>query len=308
MSWSKPANGLSRCQYLLAFRIFGGTIRLRTKTVMNNTIRLAGRRFKLLHVAFAVAAVVLVSALLAYLIATNDSGSVSPNGQNVEASELVAAPDEYKNFGINFVGKVFVAEGKVGEQALQIYSDIENFDGNIVVYNYSSVTYSEGDFVQVTGTVYDVSEGENAFGAKLTLPVVIADRIEKINPDQAIAPALRTAKVEQSKKLGNLTVTLSRVEYAESETRLYLSFDNKTSDDYEFYSFNSTLIQDRSSLKEKSVYDRGEDATDSRIPTGTLQDFKLYYGQIKQDVPATFTVEVMNQSSYESAKLNFTFK
>jgi hypothetical protein len=273
-----------------------------------NRIWIAGRSFRQAHVIVAAVALIAAVALVTYLVTANDSESIDPNGKSVSASDLVASPHDYKNFSIDFTGKVFVVEGKAGEQALQVYSDAENLDGNIIVYNFSSTQYSEDDFVQVKGVVHDASEGENAFGAKLTIPVVIADTIQAVSADEALSPTVKLVKVDQSKKLGKLTVTLSRVEYAENETRLYLTFDNKTSDDYELYTYTSRLVQKRERVKEKSVYDRGEDVTDSDISAGTLEKKKLYYGRVEQGVPATFTTEVMNQTTYESSKLSFSFR
>jgi hypothetical protein len=60
----------------------------------------------------------------------------------------------------------------------------------------------------------------------------------------ATAPeALRTAEVDLTQKQHGLAVTVSKVEFAAEETRVYVTVENGSGDEASFYSFNAKAVQ-----------------------------------------------------------------
>jgi len=235
----------------------------------------------------------------------NSSDAVVASGKKVTAEQLVAAPADHKGDSITFVGKVFSVEGSDDAYALQVYSDIENSDGNIIVYTAGSTKYNEGDYIEASGVVDEVNKGENAFGASLTVPTVIADSVKIVDADQAIAPSLTTKTPKLVKTIGGLNITLEKVEYAKDETRIFIHFDNSGADDYTFYDFDAKLVQDRAEIKEVSDYNRTIDNSSSDILSGTAKDVKLYYGKINPENKATLTFEVTDSTNYDATEVVF---
>jgi len=81
-------------------------------------------------------------------------------------------PESYKGASVDIVGKVFQPpESEEGVTYIQMYADPKNLEWNtIVTYEDSGLRLREDDFVHVRGTAAGKVEGENAFGATLTVP------------------------------------------------------------------------------------------------------------------------------------------
>src|SRR4030095_2513603 len=75
--------------------------------------------------------------------------------------------DKHKGSPVRLTGRVFQEQHDPTVWALQIWTDPEKSTGNTMIYYRSSDpgVASRGDFIEATGTVQGVFEGENAFGA-----------------------------------------------------------------------------------------------------------------------------------------------
>jgi hypothetical protein len=157
---------------------------------------------------------------------------------------LNSDPDSYKGASVDIVGQVFQPpERDEGVTYIQMYADPKNLEWNtIVTYQDSGLRLREDDFVHVRGTAAGKVEGENAFGAKLTLPVVTADSIRVVDATAAASPAIRTLPRRQIVQAG-ITITVQKVEFAEDETRVFLAVKNGSSAQFNFYGSSGKTVQ-----------------------------------------------------------------
>lgn len=271
---------------------------------MPKSIKIMNKTFKVKTLI--IAAIAVVAVVLLFLSLSSNSNHSASYNKPVSVEQLIASPGGYKGGTIKFVGKVFKVEGSDNSYALQIYSDIKNSSGNIIVY--TSEQFKVGDYVEVSGNVGDEFTGDNAFGASLTAPTVNAVSVKSVDADQAIAPVITTKTPNLSKVVGNLTINLQKIEYAKDETRIYLHFSNAGSDNFTFYSFNANLVQNKQKVETVTDYNRTTYVSDSDILANTNRDVKLYYATLDSKSAATFSFQVTNSSDYSEADVVFDIK
>lgn len=176
--------------------------------------------------------------------ATPPPAESSENFTRANWDLLNGDPDSYKGASVDIVGKVFQPpESDEGVMYIQMYADPKNLEWNtIVTYEDSGLRLREDDFVHVRGTAAGKVEGENAFGATLTVPLVTADSIRVVDSTAAASPALRTLSRKQVTQAG-VTITVQKVEFAEDETRVFLAVKNGSSAQFSIYSSSGKAVQ-----------------------------------------------------------------
>ena len=119
---------------------------------------------------------------------------------NENWATVVSDPGNYKGDSVNLVGRVFSVERDGDAVGLQVWMDADNSEQNTIIgYGDPAFRVAEQDYVRVTGTVADKYEGENAFGMKLTIPVV-ADTLEIVDASAAAAPLTRPTDPRRSRR------------------------------------------------------------------------------------------------------------
>lgn len=83
--------------------------------------------------------------------------------------------------------------------------------------------HDSGDELHVTGKL-DKIQGLDQQAAR---PLVVADTIQAMEPWAELAPSILTLQVDKTTNRQGKEVTLKRIEFAESETRLYVKVENK---------------------------------------------------------------------------------
>jgi hypothetical protein len=182
--------------------------------------------------------------------------SATTSGTTAEAAEssehftrdnwdvLNSDPEGQKGASVDIVGQVFLTPERDQDGVyFQMYADPKNAEWNTVV-GYADPTFrvKADDFVRVRGTVSGKFEGENAFGADLTVPVVLADSVKVVDAVAAASPAIKTLPRQQQSQAG-ITTTVQKVEFAEDETRVFVAIKNGSSAKYNFYSSSALAVQ-----------------------------------------------------------------
>ena len=179
------------------------------------------------------------------LAACGDETDTSPISDS-EIGQLFASPDDFEGRTFEFTGRVLQVEKDSDGLAIQAYYDIENYDKNVITYySDASLKVAEDDFISVKGTILGEFTGENAFGGTVSAPMVEAKSVKIVDYQTAVAPAkkeltLTNQTVEQS----GYSVTIDKVEFAESETRVYVTVTNNGSATFSLYAFDAKLVQD----------------------------------------------------------------
>jgi hypothetical protein len=172
------------------------------------------------------------------------SGSEEQKFTNENWAVLASEPDVHKGAEVDFFGQVFLAPERDEDGVyMQVYADPQNSEHNTIVgYGEPDFAVAEDDFVHVTGTAEGKYEGENAFGATLTVPIVRAKTIKVVDALAAAPPAVATLPPRSTTK-AKITVTVRRVEFAATETRVLLKVTNRSGQDVNVYDSSMKAVQ-----------------------------------------------------------------
>lgn len=205
--------------------------------------------------------------------------------EDSETGSMYSNPKNYEGKYVTITGRVFSnPEEDEGIIAFQLWADPENNDKNTIVgceKNVCSDVKSD-DYVKVTGYIAGEFEGENMMGGKVTAPQIKAESVEKISYADAVSPTTKSLDVNIKKSQNNVDMTVSKIEFAEKETRVYLTINNKGKSKFSFYSFNSKLTQDGKQYEEQSNYEADYPEINSEILPGIKSEGIVTFPAIKQ--------------------------
>jgi hypothetical protein len=189
----------------------------------------------------------------------------------------------------------------------QMYADPQGDEFNTVVASRdTSLKVKDGDYVHVTGEVTEAFEGKNAFGADLTLPTVIADSVEVVDATAAAPPATETLSEAKFSESG-LTVTVDKVEFADPETRVFVTIENNTGADFSFYSSSTKALQGTNQFE--SEYSSDYPEVPSEIVAGAVVSGVIVYPAMDPSAGLKLLMEGSSENSDlgEYGSLDWTF-
>ncbi|RST71981.1 DUF4352 domain-containing protein [Siminovitchia acidinfaciens] len=209
-----------------------------------------------------------------------------------EFEKMYSDPKKYKGSTVDFYAKVFVEPERDGDGTyLQAYANNNDERNTIIGIEDPDFDIAEGDIIHVKGKIKDVFEGENAFGAQITAPAILADTIEKADYQTAFSPTEETIELNEEQNQHGYKLEVQKVELAEKETRVYVKVSNEMDDKISFYSFNAKLTTDGKQYEEEMNYDADYPEVQSDILPGVdtegiiafpaipeeAEQFKLYF-------------------------------
>lgn len=211
--------------------------------------------------------------------ASSDSSTESTKEEEkvyIEESDLQALftnPDDFKGKYVKLTGQIFTEpEVQGGETALQVYADPENVSNNFIVKYTGGNTFASQDYVSIDGKIAGTFTGENMLGATLEVPLIESDSVEPMSYIDAVVPTIteftpENAAAEQT----GINIKVDKIEYAETETRIYMTVTNNSSDNFNFSSYSTKLIQngqqiDLDSASMTSYYAELPEFSDSILP------------------------------------------
>ena len=137
--------------------------------------------------------------------------------------------NSYQGVPVVLTGRIFLnPEISNDKVAFQIYTIKGATDGNTIVVINGQVKVKKDDYIRVEGKVYDQFEGQNAFGATLRVPRILATKVDIISREDAVAPALKKYTINQPISQYGLVITLTRVDLAKEETRFFVKEQNNS--------------------------------------------------------------------------------
>lgn len=224
---------------------------------------------------------------------------------------LDGSPDDYKGSTVDVIGEIFLAPERDAEGVyFQMYADPNADEYNTVVaHRDTTLTVKNGDYVHITGEVADVTKGTNAFGADLELPTVIADTVEVVDATAAAPPATETFG-KATFKHGGIALTVDKVEFADTETRVFLTVDNSSNADFTFYSSSTKALQGRKQVEPEYSSDYPEVPSD--ITAGALVSGVIVYPPMDPSLGLVLLMEGSSEDSnvgeYGSLEWRFNWK
>ena len=195
---------------------------------------------------------ILTIVLMLLVIGCGGSGENSSGGDSSVSFDrtnydlLFSDPDKYKGAEVDIVGVVFTApERHEGGTYWQMFADPINREWNTMVgIESTEVSIKNGDYVHVKGSVKGEFEDENKLGGKIRGVVLIAESVTVVDALAIAPPAIRVyTGAPDTKTQHDLRVSLDKVEFAETETRIFLTVANNTKGEAMFHKYSVKAMQ-----------------------------------------------------------------
>lgn len=216
-----------------------------------------------------------------------------------EIDNVYASPDDYKGQYIELTGKVFT-EPEVGSDSIsfQIFADIENSEKNtVVITNDTTLDVKDGDYVKVNAKIDGAFKGTNSFGGLVEALQVSEASVEISSYVDLVAPAIKTieptnATIDQY----GCVVSITKIEIAENETRVYVTATNNSEEDMSIYSFNAKLLQNNKQIEEAYNYDADYEEVQSDILPGMESSGIMLFDAVDPSVNFQVYIEARNDN------------
>lgn len=211
----------------------------------------------------------------------------SGNPVYVESDKLDYVYSDTKNYLGKFVdlkAQIFREPETDGDTTLlQVWADPEKSEKNTIIYYNGKLDVKTEDYVKITGYVYEVMEYENAFGGKMSAPAIVATKIEKSNYKDVMAPTIK--EVDYTDKLVNqynYKIEVTKVEFAEKETRVYLTATNDAKEEFSIYSYGTVVTQNGKQYEPTYDFNNDYDELQSTLKPGITDTGILVFPKIEQ--------------------------
>lgn len=246
----------------------------------------------------AVIIVIIVSTITASIIGNSNSESQALAGQTssisseapgelteTEIDQLYTDPDAFTGRRVTLTGQVFGSVEKDSNGIyFQMFSDVDNYDRNtVVMYRSNDISVAVDNYVKITGTVQGKFEGQNAFGGTLTAPTIIADTVEIISYADAASPTIKAVELNgMTQDQYGYSITVNKIEFAEKETRVYVTIQNNGSAVFSVYSFNTKIVQDGKQYEEERNYNADYPEIQTDLQPGVSTEGVIAFPAINQ--------------------------
>lgn len=225
----------------------------------------------------------------------SSTGTSNTGGKQLTKEEFVqmySDADKFKGSKVDFYGRVFAVEKDDKGTYLQVFADSKNSDQNTLVgIKDPKLDVKEDDIVHITGTVKGKESGQNALGGKVTAPVIEADKIEKSDYATAFAPAKKTITPNAQQDQKGFVINVSKVEFAESETRIYLSVTNNMKNKINFYTHNAKVTQDGKQYEPQDSFEANYPNMQSEILPGVKSEGIVVFPKLDEAKEAKLILE-----------------
>lgn len=188
---------------------------------------------------------------------SSEKSSEPEKKEYIEDSEIVdmfANPADYKGKYVKLTGKIFNKPENDGENiAYQAWHDISAADKDFLFYLKDDDSFSMDDYVEVDGKITGTFKGENAFGTELTCPEIEAISVEKLSYIDAVVPTINEITPENAVSEQNgISLKVDKVEFAEKETRVYITETNSSSDNCSINVYDIKILQNGQQINQDS--------------------------------------------------------
>ena len=176
---------------------------------------------------YIVVGVVVVSVVVGTILFLNrdTKPKLDKNGNPVFVEltdEVYTNAKKYLGYHINIKGEVFQVIGDNGNvKGVQVWLDPDTCEQNLMIYYDTNVKLKSGDYIICSGYIDSINKYDNAYGAKLSAPLVYSSDLRKATYIEVMAPTTATITPENLKqeKYG-YSILIEKVEFSEKETRV----------------------------------------------------------------------------------------
>lgn len=186
---------------------------------------------------------------------------------------------------IKITGQVFniISSDSDGVQ-FQIHRDVENNDQNtLIYYPKTDKTIKEDEFVSIDGYIYDDYTYTNAYGGTLSAPCIVAYTVKKKQYKDVVRPTLKEVELNKSIKKYGVNIIIDKVEFAEKETRIYVTIENNSGYEFNLYKYSAKIVQNSSQYEYESNYDADYAEIQTEVLSGVTTSGVLTFPALSQD-------------------------
>ena len=178
--------------------------------------------------------------------ATNTSSEPEQEKEVVDISSVTSDPDACKGKYVTFYGIVSQTDESDDQYFYQVYTDTD-YNNSVLVYvpkDLVSDTISNDDFINVIAKVDGAYSGQTVMGVDTTWAKLTAESIEKSSYIDTFGKA-HTAWDFQDQVIDQqgINVAVTKVEFADDETRIYVTVTNNSNDTVNIWSSSSKIVQ-----------------------------------------------------------------
>lgn len=172
--------------------------------------------------------------------------------QENEITDLFANPNKYKGKYVKLSGKIFNKPENDGKNiAYQTWHDISSSDKDFIFFLDNDDSLNADDYVMVDGKITGSFTGENAFGTKMECPEIEAVNVEKLSYIDAVVPTIKEIAPENAiSEQNGISLKVDKVEFAEKETRIYLTETNSSADKFSMWVYSIKLVQNGQQIEQ----------------------------------------------------------
>lgn len=210
-----------------------------------------------------IVAIILAGMIAVSATACGGSGGASDGGQAASQEEtepeyvdnikaVASDPDAYVGKYIKFSGVASVTDESDDSYGLQVYLDT-NYNDSVLVEvpkDLVSEPISADDYVSVDARIEESYDGQTVMGADATWAYLTAIGIEKTTYMDAFAPTVKELTPNVSAEQNGFSITINKVEYADQETRVYLTIANSSEYTTSYGVYSIRLIQDGQQIEQ----------------------------------------------------------
>lgn len=205
-----------------------------------------------------------------------------------EIAQMYSNPETFKGKYVKLTGKIFQEPEVDGADVyFQMWGDVKNSERNTIVeFKGGDASVKNGDYVIVDGKISGTFEGENAFGGKITAAMISAEFVEVSTYKDVVSPTISEKETpEATIDQHGMTISISKVEFAENETRIYVNAKNNTEENFSIYSYSIKAVQDGKQYEQESNYDADYDELQSDLLPGVESNGVVTFAAMDSSKP-----------------------
>lgn len=219
-----------------------------------------------------------------------------------EILQVYTNPEKYKGKFLKVKGKIFTEIQEYENiKAFQMFGDAKNSEQNTIVYARTNKDLKEGDFIMADGKIEGSFDGKNAYGASINAIELDEAEISSIEPKEVFAPTIEEKNIDQTSTQNNIYITVSKIEFAKNETRVYVRVKNNSNDEFEFWEYESKILQENKQFDFKDDFDYEYKRISDAIYPNIEDEGMLIFPAIDRYKPFTLVFD----GSSEDYMMNF---
>ena len=248
---------------------------------------------------------------------SSDSGSSKKSEATAEKKEYVdditavaSNPDSYTGKYIKFTGIVSSVDSNDDIYGCQVYVDMD-YNNSVLVEIPKSVmpeAPKSNDLINFDAKIEKAKDGQTVMGVDSTWAYLVADSAEKTTYLDSFGKADTTWEfTDKVSEQNGISISVTKVEFAKDETRIYVTATNNSSDKMNIWSSSSNVIQNGQQYAQTYNYNSFEEYPElsSDLLPGATSSGILCFDKLD---PAALQLYIEGSSdNYEIEFSPFTF-